>query len=263
MERGRLVVGNWKMELSHKGECEVARSLKRQLASRKMGVEIVVCPSFPSLPAVSELMAGVAAVSVGAQNVSAEETGAQTGAVSVSQIAPFAHWCIVGHSEVRARSGAGDEQVQAAMSLLLSHGILPIVCIGESREEREADAAVDKIEAQMTVLLNKLTRTALTRLVVAYEPIWAISSQQPDSLPDPDEVTGIMLLIRKLAAARFGSEAAQRLRVVYGGSVTADTVNSFVAEPGVDGVLVGSASVRPRELIRIAEVVAQARGSLH
>lgn len=260
MERGRLVVGNWKMELSHKGECEVARSLKRLLTSRKLGVELIVCPSFPSLPAVSELLAGVARLSVGAQNVFEEETGAQTGAVSVGQIAPFAQWCIVGHSEVRARTGVGNEQVQAAMSLLLGHGLSPIVCIGETREEREADATVATIEAQMTVLLNKLTRTALTRLVIAYEPIWAISSQQPGSLPDPSDVAGIMLMIRKLTAARFGTEAAHRLRIVYGGSVTASTVGSIVTEPGVDGVLVGSASVRPRELIQIAEVVAQGRG---
>lgn len=261
MEREGLVVGNWKMELSHKGECEVARSLKRLLAGRKVGVEIVVCPSYPSLPAVSELLAGVARVSVGAQDVSPEESGAYTGAVSVGQIAPFAKWCIVGHSEVRARAGVTDEQVQAAASLLLARGISPVVCVGESREERASDRTVARIEEQVTVLLNKLTRTSLTRLVIAYEPIWAISTQSPSVLPDPAEAAGIMLLVRKLAAARFGSEAAQRLRILYGGSVTADNVPAFVAEPGVDGVLVGGASVRPRELLQIAQTVADVRAT--
>ena len=257
-ERTPLVVGNWKMELSHKGELELGRALKRQLLDARPGIEVVVCPSHPSLSAINAVFGQEGLVAIGAQSVSAHERGAITGAVSVLQIAPFARWCIVGHSETRAALGLNDDAVQQIVALLLAHGLLPLVCLGESRKEREADATVQKLTAQMGVILNKLTRTSLTKVVIVYEPIWAISAQEPEILPDPAEVAGTMLLLRKLAAERFGSEAADRLRMLYGGSVSPENAGDFAREPGIDGVLVGSASLHPRRFVDIIRAVEDA-----
>ena len=255
MDRRPVVVGNWKMELSYKGEFELARSLKRLFASARPEVDVVVCPSYPSLVRISELFERGQTMSVGAQNIHWDEKGAWTGAVSVLQIAPFVNWCIIGHSEVRRMTQESDDLVQREMSLLLRHGILPIVCIGESVEEREADGTVDKVTGQMKILLNELTRTMLSKVIICYEPIWAISANQPQALPDPVEVAGIMLLVRKLAAARFDNEAAERLRILYGGCVNPDNAAAYMKEPGVDGLLVGSASLQPRKFFEIVKIV--------
>jgi triosephosphate isomerase len=259
VERTPLVVGNWKMELSYKGELELARALKRQLLEMRLGVEVVVCPSYPSLAGVNGVFGKEGAVAVGAQSVSVRERGAQTGEVSVLQIAPFVRWCIVGHSEARAARGLSDDDVQQTVALLLAHGILPIVCLGESGEERAADATIQRLTAQMTIILNKLTRTLLSKVVIVYEPIWAISANDPETLPDPADVAGTMLLMRKLAAERFGGEAADRLRMLYGGSVSPDNAGEFAREPGIDGLLVGSASLHPRRFVDIVRAVNDAR----
>jgi triosephosphate isomerase (TIM) len=256
--RTPVVVGNWKMELSHKGELELARALKRLLRLGGAAIDIVVCPSHPSLSAVWEVFRKDESVSVGAQNIHWDERGPQTGMVSVLQIAPFARWCIIGHSEIRAITGEDDDAVQQEMSLLLRHGLVPIVCIGESWAERESDKTIERVTAQMKILLNKLTRTMLAKIVVTYEPIWAISTQGPQRLPDPADVAGTMLLLRKLAAERFGGAAAERLRILYGGSVSPDNAAAFAREPGVDGVLVGSASLHPRKFADIVKAVCDA-----
>ncbi len=257
MERRRLVVGNWKMELSYKGQVELARSLKKSLPSVSMaGMEVVVCPSYSVLAEVKEVLKG-SGVFLGAQHVHWEERGAWTGEVSVTQIAPLVQWCIIGHSEQRSLSGVTDEQVQSSASILLQHGLVPIVCLGETVEERAADRTVEKITTQMNVLLRRATRAALAKLVVAYEPMWAIGT---GVMPDPTDAASVMLLIRKLVAGRFGSDAAERMRVIYGGSVTPDTIAPYVAEPGVDGVLVGGASVQPLRFVEIVKVVRNASG---
>lgn len=251
MTRKPLVIGNWKMELSHGGSLELARALKKLWKGTGDDCEVVVCPSYPQLSSVGEALKN-SAFQIGAQNVHWEETGPWTGMVSIRQVMPFARWSIVGHSEQRQLTGETDEQVQAKVALLLKHGLLPIVCIGETLEERQADRAIAKIRSQMETLLSALTRVSMSKLVIAYEPIWAIGSgEQPDS----SEVGEIAVLLRKLAAARFGNEAAERMRVIYGGSVKANNAAPFVSEPGVDGVLAGGSSVHPVEFVSIVEAV--------
>lgn len=251
MERKPVVVGNWKMELSHKASTEAALSIKKLLKNITLKCEVVVCPSYPALAAVKEVF-GKTTVAVGAQNVHWEERGAWTGQVSVSQIMPFAAWSIVGHSEQRALTGETEDEVTLKASLLLQHGIAPIVCIGESREEREAEQTVTKVTQQIQHFLSKMTRTSLSKVVIAYEPIWAIGSGQ---MPEPSDVAEIMLLIRKQVAGRFGNEAADKLRILYGGSVTPTNVAPYMAEPGVDGVLVGGASTHPMQFVEIIKTV--------
>ena len=255
MERVPLVVGNWKMELSHKGAVEAAAALKKLIKS-EAACEVVICPSFPSLAAVAEALQGAKRIQVGAQNIHWEERGAWTGEVSVVQIKPFASWCIVGHSERRENFGETDDMVCQKINLLLKHHVSAVVCIGETAAEREAGGAVRKITEQVHRIFKELTLTSLKHVVIAYEPIWAIGS---GVMPEPAEAAEILLLLRKIAMDYFGTEGAERLRLLYGGSVTPETAEQFAAEPGIDGVLVGGASVRPLHLADIIKRVQHAR----
>lgn len=243
------------MELSHKASLEVARAVKKLLKQAEATIDVVVCPSYPSLSEVADAMAGLEHVGVGAQHVHWEEKGAFTGAVAVSQISQGARYSIVGHSEARELFGLTDEQVRDTAALLIRHGITPIVCVGETLEERRAEKAVAAVTRQMESLLSALTRPGLRKLVVAYEPVWAISAQATGEQPSSQEVAEIILLIRKLTAARFNAEGADVLRVLYGGSVKPENVGEYVSEPGVDGVLVGSASVNPVQFVEIVKKV--------
>lgn len=247
-----MVIANWKMELSNKASVEAAIAIKKLLKDTKVDVDIVLCPAYPALADVQAVIAQSDKLQLGAQNVHWEEKGPYTGEVAVMQLLPFAQWCIVGHSEQRALTGESDEVVQQKTDLLLRHGITPIICIGETLEERQADQTVEKITRQMLVLLSKATRVALMKMVIAYEPIWAIGTAQT---PEPDDVASNMLLMRKLASERFGNDVGQRLRLVYGGSVTPKTIGPIVAEPGIDGALVGGASLHPMDFVEIIKAV--------
>jgi triosephosphate isomerase len=249
-----LVVGNWKMELSHKSSIEVCSAMKKMLSGKELAVQLVVCPSFPSLSVISELAEGTP-LEVGAQNVHQEERGAYTGNVSVSQLRDFVSWCIVGHSEVRRSQGDSDLLVAQKANLLLTHGIYPIICIGESEEDHTMGRAIEVLSLELDVLLSSLDRVALLKAVIAYEPMWAIGT---GVLPDPNEVYEVMLLIRKKIAERFDADLAERVRILYGGSVQADTVARYISGPGADGVLVGGASIHPRDFLGIADNVAAA-----
>ena len=252
------MVGNWKMELSHKAAVECARAIKKMLSSVEVSADVVVCPSYPALPEVAEIFKNSEKVGVGAQHVHWEETGAVTGAVSVLQVSAFAQWCIVGHSEQRELLGMSEEHVRDTARLLLTHGITPIVCIGETFTERQREETVSRVTQQMEVLLAGLTRPGISKLVVAYEPIWAISSQNMGETPEPAAVAEVALLIRKLTATKFGGDAAERLRVIYGGSVKPDNVAAYVSEPGVDGALPGNASTMVSQFVEIVKQVQKA-----
>lgn len=241
------MVANWKMALSHKAALEAAGALKKMI-KKDNPVETVLCPSFPSLAAVAEVIKSSEKIQVGAQNVHWEEKGAWTGEVSVLQIKPFVRWCIVGHSERREYFGETNEHVITKMGLLLKHGITPVVCVGENRQDHQAGQATQVVAAQVRQLFAALTVITVHQIVLAYEPIWAISSDPLSEPDDPEQAAEIMLLIRKIAVELFGRETVERLRILYGGSVTEKTVEQFMIQPGIDGVLVGGASVRPLQL---------------
>jgi len=247
------------MELSHKGELEVAKTLKKLCKGQDWShVDAVICPSYPALGYIAEELKKEDKIDIGAQHVHWEESGASTGSVSIAQVAPFVQWCIVGHSEQRKLTGMREELVGQTVANLLKNGINPIVCIGETKEQKEADQTIEVVSNQMRELLRSVNRTMLPKLSVAYEPIWAISSNNPEEPPDPTETAGIMLLLRKLASNEYGNEAAERMKVLYGGSVKANNVDLYVREPGVDGVLVGSASLHPRDFVEIINKVKEA-----
>lgn len=252
MGRKPIIVGNWKMELSHKAAREIAHAVKTLLHNIHVAADVVICPSFPSLGVVQEELQRSENLFVGAQNIHHEEKGAWTGEVSVVQIHSVATWCIVGHSEVRSVTHESETLVVKKVGLLLKHGIKPIICIGETQEEKHDDLTIKKVTGQMDVILQGIERTSLPHLVIAYEPIWAIGS---GVLPDPDTVCETILLIRKLVAERHGQDSADRLRIIYGGSVTKDNVGRYVGGPCADGVLLGGASLHPREFVDIVSIV--------
>ncbi len=240
------------MELSHKATVALAKSMRSSLNSVEVMADIVVCPSYPSLQAVAEIFPGDGRASVGAQDVDVEEKGAFTGQVSVAQLASFVQWCIVGHSERRQMLGEDDDQVLRKADLLLRHGITPIICIGETVEEKQADETIIKITRQVQTIMAGLPRTSLLKAVIAYEPIWAIGSGE---MPEPDSVAEINLLIRKMLAERFDAQLSERVRIIYGGSVNSENVGEYVSGPYADGVLVGGASVHAGQFLDIVKRV--------
>lgn len=247
MNRTPLIVGNWKMELSHKASLALAKSLKESLKGKIAKSEVVFCPSFPSLSAIADLLQGEK-IELGAQNIDIEERGANTGQVSVLQISSFVSWCIVGHSETRAFSGESDSTVVQKANLLLRHGLKPIICIGESQQEKDDGDTVEKITHQIEVIIKDIPRVSLLKTVIAYEPIWAIGS---GVTPEPDEVSEIVLLIRKILASRFDNQIAERVRILYGGSVKPENAGHYVGGPYADGALVGGASIHAGQFASI------------
>lgn len=251
MDKRALVVGNWKMELSHKSAVEVCSSIQKLAQDKQWNADVVVCPSYPSIATIATALKG-SNIFVGAQNVHHEEKGAYTGGVSVSSLRDFVSWCIVGHSEVRQSQLDTDQLVAHKAKLLLTHGIRPVICIGETHQQHEEGQTITAISSQLDILLSSLDRVALMKSAIAYEPIWAIGS---GDLPDPNEVYEVLLFIRKRIVEKFDMELAERVVLLYGGSVRADVVSSYVSGPGADGVLVGGASVHPRDFIDIVQKV--------
>ena len=251
MNRKGVVVGNWKMELSHKASVGLAKSLASMAEDMKSGVDVVVCPSFVSLGAVKDILKD-SLYQIGAQHVHYKERGAYTGEVSVVQLAGLTSWCLIGHSEHRALSRQTDEEIAVASGLLLQHGISPVLCFGENAGEREAGETVDVVMRQLGYWLEHTNRVEAIKTTLAYEPIWAIGT---GVLPNPDDVAEVVLSIRKMIAGRFDAEAAGRVCILYGGSVKPETAGQYVGGPMADGVLVGGASLHPRQFLDIVKEV--------
>lgn len=252
MDKRPVVIGNWKMELSHKSALEVFSALEKMMKEKEFLVDVAVCPSFPALHAISELAKNTA-ITIGAQNIHEEDRGAYTGSVSVSQVKDFVSWCIVGHSEVRAREHDTNEQIAQKTIVLLKHGITPVVCVGESLEQHQSEETMQVLLEQIDSLISRLDRVSVLKTVIAYEPIWAIGSGE---MPDSNSVYEVMLLIRKCISQQFDPELADRVRLLYGGSVKSDNVGQYVEGSGADGVLVGGASIHPRDFFAIISQVA-------
>jgi triosephosphate isomerase (TIM) len=237
--RRPLVVGNWKL---HKTVAE-SRALAAVLRSRigdAAGAEVAVAPVFTALLAVHETLAG-GKIALCAQDVYFEPQGAYTGEVSAPLLKDVGcGFVIVGHSERRALFGESDELVRRKALAVIDAGLTPIVCVGETLGEREAGQSQAVVLRQITAVFEGMAEAAARRTVVAYEPVWAIGTGKTAS---PADAQTMHLAVRQRVAELQGASLADRLRILYGGSVKADNARALLAEPDVDGALVGGASL--------------------
>lgn len=249
-----LVAGNWKMNKTVEEARELVFSMSLKLTQID-GVEKVLCPPSPSLAAVSAILKG-AQIGLGAQNMHWEDKGAFTGEVSPLMVKEFCSHVILGHSERRAYFGETDDRVNRKVLAAQRHDLIPIVCVGETLEQYEARRTADVVAAQIRLGLAGLAPAFSPRLVIAYEPVWAIGTGRASSGENANGV--VQNVIRPALADLFGGEAAEAARVLYGGSVTAANAAEFFREPGIDGALVGGASLKPDEFIAITQAAAGA-----
>jgi triosephosphate isomerase (TIM) len=248
--RRPIVAGNWKMNTSiAEGLALVDAMLPRlqELAS----VERVVCPPFVSLQAIAERLRGTD-IGLGAQNVHPEPKGAFTGEVSPGMLEGLVQYVIVGHSERRQYFGEDDAFVNRKARAVLAAAMVPIVCVGESLDQNEHGETEAVVTRQTRAALEGIDD--LSRLVIAYEPIWAIGTGRAAT---PDGAAQTIGLIRGAVASLAGQPSADNLRIQYGGSVTAENFADFIAQDQIDGALVGGASLRAEQFVEIVRLAAQ------
>jgi triosephosphate isomerase len=260
--RDVIVAANWKMHTTPADAGDLARTIAGR--TREAGVIRVICPPFVCLAAVRDALAEADPdVGVGAQNVHHELAGAYTGEIAAPMLAGLAGWVIVGHSERRRDAAETDALIGRKLGRAVDAGLRPILCVGEQLAEREAGRAVEVVDAQLTGALTEHDPAALTAagLVIAYEPVWAIGTGRnatgADAAAMADAIRG------SLDRLGWGSGAAD-VPVLYGGSVTSANIGEFLAEPSIDGALVGGASLKPDEMAGIvarAGLTARARAA--
>jgi len=252
-KRRPIIAANWKM---HKTHLEAIRDVQKlsYLLDRSDAdrVEVVICPAFTALRAVQTLIdSDRLPYGLGAQNVHQEEKGAFTGEVSPPMLQALkCGYVIVGHSERRQLFGETDEVVNKKVRAGFSHAMVPILCVGESLGEREAGATEEKVAGQVRRGLQGVASEDAARLVIAYEPIWAIGTGRNAEPADAGQVVG---LIRDTLSSSYSKEVADAVRVQYGGSVKAGNIRDFMAHPEIDGALVGGASLDPEEFALIVK----------
>lgn len=248
------VAGNWKMNTSLAEAESLAKALRGTIGDMD-GVERVLCPPFPYLTLVRDAVAG-SSLAVGAQNMSYQEKGAFTGEVAPTMVAELCDYVILGHSERRALYGETDESVNLKVEAAIKAGLKPIICVGETLAQREAGAAEAVVERQVTKALDGVD--SAEGLVIAYEPVWAIGTGVSAS---PELAAEIMEgVIQRNLAALYGEPAALGVPLLYGGSVTADSVQGYVEQACIHGALVGGASLRADEFAQIVRTIAQVKG---
>jgi len=252
-KRRPIMAANWKMNKTH---LEAIRDVQKLSYLLDRGdaeqVEVVICPAFTALRAVQTLIdSDRLPYGLGAQNVHFEEKGAFTGEVSPPMLQALkCGYVIVGHSERRRLFGETDEIVNRKVRAVFSHAMVPILCVGESLEERDAGATEERVVGQVRRDLQGVTPEDAARLVIAYEPIWAIGTGRNAEPADAGQVIG---LIRETLSSAYSKGVADAVRVQYGGSVKAGNIRDFMAHPEIDGALVGGASLDPEEFALIVK----------
>lgn len=213
-------------------------------------VEKVICPPFTSLMALSEALNGTG-IGLGAQDLHWEEKGAFTGQVAANMVKEFCNYVIIGHSERRTYFGETDETVNKKVHAALKAGLTPIVCVGETLEQYESGLTSEVVRRQINGGLAGIDSTTAAKLVVAYEPVWAIGTGKASSKENAQDVHG--KVVRPALAGLFGESNAEAIRILYGGSVTAANAAEFFSQPDIDGALVGGASLKPDEIVAITK----------
>jgi triosephosphate isomerase len=251
--RTPLVAGNWKMNKT----VEEARSLVYLMSAKLReikGVDKVLCPPFPALLAVHAQLEG-SDLGLGAQNMFWEEKGAFTGEVSPLMVKELCQYVILGHSERRMYFGDTDDLVNNKVLAAQKYDITPIVCVGETLQQYEAKETTNVVGRQVRMGLAKIDPAFAPRLVVAYEPVWAIGTGKASSSENANDV--LSKIIRPVLSELFGAQTAQAIRILYGGSVTSANAAEYFGCAEIDGALVGGASLKVDEFVAITQAAAK------
>ena len=244
--RKPIIAGNWKMNKTLKEALEMVEELKPVVKDARC--EVVVCPPFVCLAQVAEAVKGTN-IKVGAQNMHFEESGAYTGEVSPAMLRELdIEYVIIGHSERRQYFNETDESVNKKVKAALKHRLIPIVCCGESLEEREDEVTREVLGKQIRIGLKGFTEDNIGKIIVAYEPIWAIGTGRTATDEQANEA---IAYIRSVIAAMYGKETADKVRIQYGGSVKPATIKAQMKQSDIDGALVGGASLNASDFAAI------------
>jgi triosephosphate isomerase len=248
--RKPIVAGNWKMNTTIAEGLALVDAMMPRLQSFS-SVERIVCPPFVSLSAIADRLRGTD-IAVGAQNVYPEPKGAFTGEIAPGMLDGLATYVILGHSERRQYFHEDDTLVNRKVKAALENALVPIVCVGESLEQKERGEAEAVVTRQVRAALDGVEH--LSAVVIAYEPIWAIGTGRAST---PEDANATISLIRRTVADLGGPAVAEGLQVQYGGSVTPDNFGAFIAQPDIDGALVGGASLKADQFIEIVRLAAE------
>ncbi|TWT90335.1 Triosephosphate isomerase [Pseudobythopirellula maris] len=249
--RRPLIAGNWKMN-TDRASAEALAAAIADKAGDVAGADLLVCPPAVYMAAVADKLAG-SPVALGAQNMYFEDNGAFTGETSASMLSDLgAEYVILGHSERRHVMGETDAEVNKKTLKALDAGLVPVVCVGELLEEREAEQTADVNRRQLLGALEGVSETQVLGLVVAYEPVWAIGTGK---VATPEQAEEVHADLRRLLAERYTSEVAEKVRILYGGSVKPGNAAELIGQQNVDGALVGGASLKAEDFLGIATAV--------
>jgi triosephosphate isomerase len=251
-----ILAGNWKMNKTVAQAVALVTEMKPALEAIQ-GADKVVCPPFMAVPDVARLAAG-SSLGVGAQDLFWEESGAYTGEVAPAMVREFCQYVIIGHSERREFFCETDETVNKKIVAALKHGLTPIVCVGETLALRQAGETERWVAGQVRAALAGFSAGQVGGMVIAYEPIWAIGTGLAATAADAQHVCGAV--VRATVAQLYGEATAQQVRVQYGGSVKPSNTAELMAQPDIDGALVGGASLVASDFVDIVRLSAQAKG---
>ncbi|MFM8220028.1 MAG: triose-phosphate isomerase [Planctomycetaceae bacterium] len=258
MTRQLMVAGNWKMNLDRGSGGALCAGLAAQCRAAHPGVQVVVCPPFPYLGLAGEALSG-SAVELGAQNASHELSGAFTGEVSVGMLADVGcRWVILGHSERRTIFGETDELIARKVDKALSAGLGVLLCVGELLAERQSNQTEAVLDRQMAGSLAGIDAGRMNKVVIAYEPVWAIGTGLTAST---EQAQSAHKHLREWLAARYNRPVADATRILYGGSVKPQNARALMEQPDVDGALVGGACLKLDDFLPIVEAARGLRGA--
>jgi triosephosphate isomerase len=247
--RTPIIAGNWKMHTELSGALELASDVRR-LTEQVRSVEVALIPPFPFLDAVRKRLEG-SRVKLGAQDCHQEEKGAYTGAISIGMLSSVGcHYVLAGHSERRTVFGDDDQTVNQKLRSILTGGLHPILCIGETAEERTSGQTEEVIQRQLVEGLFGVTGNEMANVVIAYEPVWAIGTGETAT---PGQAQDVHAFIRQLLERAYDLNVSQETRIQYGGSVKPDNVDELMGCPDIDGALVGGASLKADSFTRIVK----------
>ena len=250
--RRPLVAGNWKMNKTVEQATLLVASMLPGLQAVKT-VDRVICLPFTSLMTISGMLAGTE-IGLGAQNLHWEASGAFTGEISPQMVKEYCQYVIIGHSERRAFFGETDQSVNLKIKASLAIGLTPIVCVGETLEENESGRTEAIVSRQVKLGFEGISKEDAVKTIVAYEPVWAIGTGRAASAEMANDIIGNA--VRKNLTSLFGSDQAEKIRILYGGSVKVENAAEFFAKSDIDGGLIGGASLKAEDFIKIVEAAA-------